>query len=104
MSGHRLKGKTAIVFGAGSIGDGWGNGKAAAAAYARAGAQVVAVDLNGAAADATRDIILSEGNEAIAVAADTTQFEDLKRAVEAALAAFGRIDRRAGRLDCDGVE
>ncbi|PZU93827.1 MAG: 3-oxoacyl-ACP reductase [Chelatococcus sp.] len=92
VSGPRLNDKVAIVFGAGSIGEGWGNGKAAAAAYARAGAKVVAVDLNGAAADATRDIILSEGHEAIAVAADTTRLEDVQRSVEAALAAFGRID------------
>lgn len=43
MSG-RLAGRVAIVFGAGSVGEGWGNGKAAAVAYARAGARVVAVD------------------------------------------------------------
>ncbi|WP_262331565.1 SDR family NAD(P)-dependent oxidoreductase [Bosea sp. BH3] len=92
MSGPRLNGKVAIVFGAGSIGEGWGNGKAAAAAYARAGARVVAVDLNAAAAEATRDIILSEGHEAIAVAADTTSLADVERSVEAARSAFGRID------------
>ncbi len=89
---NRLSGKVAIVFGAGSIGDGWGNGKAAAVAYARAGARVIAVDLNGAAAEATRAIILSEGREAIAVAADTTRLDDVQRSVEAAHAAFGRID------------
>jgi NAD(P)-dependent dehydrogenase (short-subunit alcohol dehydrogenase family) len=88
----RLKGKVAIVFGAGSIGEGWGNGKAAAAAYARAGARVVAVDLNAAAAGATRDIILSEGHDAISVAADTTRLEDVQRSVDAALGAYGRID------------
>ena len=45
VSTDRLKGKTAIVFGAGSSGPGWGNGKAAAVAYARNGAQVACVDL-----------------------------------------------------------
>ena len=44
MSG-RLEGKSAIVFGAGSSGPGWGNGKAAAVAYAREGACVACVDL-----------------------------------------------------------
>jgi NAD(P)-dependent dehydrogenase (short-subunit alcohol dehydrogenase family) len=34
----RLKGKVALVVGAGSIGPGWGNGKATAAAFAREGA------------------------------------------------------------------
>ena len=33
-----LEGKTALVFGAGSIGPGWGNGKACTVAYARADA------------------------------------------------------------------
>ena len=35
----RLRDKVAIVYGAGSIGDGWGNGKAVAVAFARAGAR-----------------------------------------------------------------
>jgi hypothetical protein len=34
------KGKTAMVVGAGSIGPGWGNGKATAVTFAREGAQV----------------------------------------------------------------
>ena len=40
----RLQDKVALVFGAGSSGPGWGNGKAAAVAYSREGAVVVAVD------------------------------------------------------------
>lgn len=66
----RLRGKVAIVFGAGSAGEGWGNGKAAAVAYARAGAKVAAVDLEMAAAEVTRDLILAEGGTAIAVHAN----------------------------------
>jgi len=45
----RLKGKIAMVVGAGSIGPGWGNGKATAVTFAREGAQVFCVDRNGAA-------------------------------------------------------
>ena len=41
---ERLKGKIAMVVGAGSIGPGWGNGKATAATFAREGAQVFCVD------------------------------------------------------------
>ena len=37
--GERLKGKVAIVAGAGSIGPGWGNGKATATVFAREGAR-----------------------------------------------------------------
>ena len=36
----RLKGKVALVIGGGSIGEGWGNGKAAAFVYVREGARV----------------------------------------------------------------
>ena len=43
---ERLKGKTAMVVGAGSIGPGWGNGKATAVTFAREGAQVFCVDRN----------------------------------------------------------
>lgn len=45
----KLDGRVALVFGAGSVGPGWGNGKASAVAYARAGAAVACVDWNGAA-------------------------------------------------------
>src|SRR5919204_4738922 len=49
----RLKGKIAIVVGAGSVGPGWGNGKATAVAFAREGASVFCVDINQAAAEET---------------------------------------------------
>ena len=52
---NRLQGKVALVFGAGSSGAGWSNGKAAAVAYAREGAIVVAIDQVEAAARETVD-------------------------------------------------
>lgn len=88
----RLKGKTALVFGAGSVGEGWGNGKAAAVAYAREGARVACVDISPAAAEATARVIRDEGNEAISHAADVTKLAEIEAAVEATLSAFGRID------------
>jgi NAD(P)-dependent dehydrogenase (short-subunit alcohol dehydrogenase family) len=91
MSG-KLAGKVAIVFGAGSVGEGWGNGKAAAVAYAREGAKVVAVDLNEAAARETRDIIRGEGGEAVSAAADVTKLADVQRAVDEAVRTFKRLD------------
>ena len=42
---ERVEHKIAIVTGAGSVGPGWGNGKASAVLYAREGAKVFAVDL-----------------------------------------------------------
>jgi len=88
----RLKERVAIVFGAGSAGAGWGNGKAAAVAYAREGARVVAVDLSKAAAEETAEIIKREGNAALAVTADTTDLKAVEAAVAAAIDAFGQID------------
>ena len=41
---NRMKDKVVIVSGAGASGPGWGNGKAAAALYAREGAKVFAVE------------------------------------------------------------
>jgi NAD(P)-dependent dehydrogenase (short-subunit alcohol dehydrogenase family) len=88
----RLSGKIAIVFGAGSSGPGWGNGKAAAVAFAREGAQVACVDLAEAAANETAGIIKGEGGSAIAIAADVTQSPSVESAVAQTLARFGRID------------
>jgi NAD(P)-dependent dehydrogenase (short-subunit alcohol dehydrogenase family) len=89
---ERLKGKTALVVGAGSIGPGWGNGKATAVTFARQGAQVFCVDRNGAAAEETAAIIASEGGRATAFAADAARADNVEAMVAACLKAFGRID------------
>src|ERR687894_2220188 len=88
----RVEGKVALVFGAGSSGEGWGNGKAAAVTYAREGAAVVAVDRSGDAAEETAAIIRGEGYPALGVAADVTDSAAVARAVEQTVATFGRID------------
>lgn len=88
----RLKDRVALVFGAGSIGPGWGNGKASAVSYARAGAIVACVDINQSAADETVAIITGEGGRALGFACDVTKEADVKRVVEAVMAAHGRID------------
>jgi len=89
---ERLKDKTALVVGAGSIGPGWGNGKAASVLFAREGAKVFCVDLNLAAAEETARIIREEGGEAEALAADVGSHESIKAMVETAHDALGRID------------
>ena len=90
MSG-RLQGKSAIVFGAGSSGPGWGNGKAAAVAYAREGARVACVDLFAEAAEETAAFIRSEGFESVAIAADVTDLSTVEAAAAATAEAFGGI-------------
>jgi len=88
----RLKDKVAIVTGAGSIGPGWGNGKAAAVLFAREGARVVAIDVNRSAVEETREIIDKEGGECLVVEADVTRANDVASAVDAAIGRYGRID------------
>ena len=73
----RLKDKVAIVTGAGSIGPGWGNGKATAVLFAREGAKVFGVDRNLPAAVETREIIEGEGGECIAFEADVARSADV---------------------------
>ena len=73
MTMGRLEDSVAVVFGAGSSGPGWGNGKATAVTFARAGAMVIAVDLNRDAAEETRAIIAAEGGRVEAGVADVTE-------------------------------
>jgi NAD(P)-dependent dehydrogenase (short-subunit alcohol dehydrogenase family) len=89
---ERIKGKIALVVGAGSIGPGWGNGKATAVTFARQGAKVFCVDRNAAAAEETAGIIASEGGEAKAFTADASRAADIEAMVTACLKAYGRID------------
>jgi NAD(P)-dependent dehydrogenase (short-subunit alcohol dehydrogenase family) len=89
---RRLDGRVALVFGAGSSGPGWGNGKAAAVLYAREGAHVVCVDVVHDAAVETAAIIAGEGGEALAFAADVTREADIAAAVARALERFEKID------------
>ena len=81
MGAPRLEGKVAIVTGAGSrLEEGIGNGGAAAVLMAREGARVLLVDREPEAADATRQIILSEGVTAEVYAARAPVFiADVRR-------------------------
>ena len=88
----RLQEKVILVFGAGSVGDGWGNGKAASVAYAREGATVIAVDRDKQAAEATESIIQALGGRAQSFAADVTNSADVKAVVDEVLGAHGRVD------------
>jgi len=90
--GDRLKGKVAIVTGAGSIGPGVGNGKASAIVYAREGARVMLVDLNLKAAEETKRLIDKEGGDCIAFKADVTKASDCQAMVDQCIQTFGRID------------
>ena len=90
--GGRLEDRVALITGAGSIGPGWGNGKATAVLFAREGARVFGVDLNLEAADETRAIIEHEGGVCLTHAADVAKATSVEDMVAACLRAFGRID------------
>src|SRR3974390_1999503 len=89
---ERLKGKIALVVGAGSIGPGWGNGKATAVAFAREGARVFCADIDASAAAETAGIITGEGGAARAHRADVSKAADVATMVAACIEAYGRID------------
>ncbi len=89
-----LAGKVAFITGAGSVGDGWGNGKATAVLMARQGAQVFGVDIAADALAGTTSRMRTEGLEGswATRSCDMTLGEDVRAAVEDCLARFGRID------------
>lgn len=78
--------------GAGSIAPGWSNGKACAVSYARAGANVVCVDIVAARAEEAAHRIAQDGCRVIALKADVTSEDDVKAVVERAEREFGRLD------------
>ncbi len=88
----RFKGKVALVAGAGASAPGWSNGKAVSVLFAREGAQIAALDANLGNLQPTLDAVASEGGECLPLVADVTHSDQLKAAVEATVARFGRID------------
>ena len=88
----RVKGKVALVTGAGSVGPGWGNGKATSALYAREGARVFLVDYNLEAAQETKAVIDGEGGDCAAHRADVSDSGSVEAMVAACVERYGRID------------
>ena len=88
----RLEGKVAIVTGAGSSGEGVGNGKAASILFAREGAKVLLVDFQEDRARDTLKIIQEEGGVASTIQGDMTKLEDCERMAQTAVERYGRVD------------
>jgi NAD(P)-dependent dehydrogenase (short-subunit alcohol dehydrogenase family) len=90
MSG-RVEGKVALITGAGCVGPGWGNGRAAAVLFAREGAKVFAVDKN---ADAMTETVASVGNDGEIATHVCDVLDDAQVGVmtDACRLRFGRID------------
>ena len=103
---NRVKGKVALVAGAGSIGPGWSNGRAAAVLYAREGAKVFAVDINLAAAEETKHIIENEGGQCTIRETDVSNSDQIKIMVKKCIETYGRIDilhNNVGIIDACGL-
>jgi NAD(P)-dependent dehydrogenase (short-subunit alcohol dehydrogenase family) len=88
-----LTGKVAFIAGAGSAGDGWGNGKATAVLMARQGAKVFGTDISEEALVRTSRTMSDEGHaDWLGHSCDMTHSDEVKAAVAACLDRFGRID------------
>ncbi|CAK7237652.1 hypothetical protein SEUCBS140593_010055 [Sporothrix eucalyptigena] len=90
-----LKGRVAIVTGAGCIGDGIGNGRAISILLADDGCDVVCVDMNLAWAQKTAEFVNEHKNRpgrAVALQGNVTDEKDCAAAVQHALDTFGRLD------------
>jgi NAD(P)-dependent dehydrogenase (short-subunit alcohol dehydrogenase family) len=87
----RVEGKVALVVGAGCVGPGWGNGRAAAVLFAREGAKVFAVDKN---PDSMTETVAHVGNdgEIVTYVCDAVDDAQVKAMTEACCKKFGRID------------
>jgi NAD(P)-dependent dehydrogenase (short-subunit alcohol dehydrogenase family) len=83
----KLAGKVAFVTGAAN-----GIGRAAALAFAREGASVVAADISEQGNKETARMVEELGGRALAVRCDVTRAEDVKAALDKAVEAFGRLD------------
>jgi NAD(P)-dependent dehydrogenase (short-subunit alcohol dehydrogenase family) len=87
-----LDGKVALISGGGAVGDGIGNGRAAAILLARVGTKVMVADRDLKLAERTVEMISREGGTASAIASDVTDEEDCKKLVNATINQFGRLD------------
>jgi 3-oxoacyl-[acyl-carrier protein] reductase len=83
----QLKDRVAVVTGAGQ-----GIGASVAAAYAREGARVAVVDMNGEAAAKVAAAIVGAGGTAIGVACDVSNREQVEAMAAKVNAEWGRID------------
>jgi len=94
----RLKGKTALITGAGS-----GIGKATALLFAKEGAQIAALERDETDLQKVVEKIKKGGGEAAAVVADISSPLEMRRAVEKTIETFGRLDIVFANAGINGV-
>lgn len=88
----RLIGKVALVTGAGSVGPGWGNGRAIAVRFAQEGARVYGVDREVERLAETARLVQEAGGTFVAGSCDVTSSASIADMAARCMAEFGRID------------
>jgi NAD(P)-dependent dehydrogenase (short-subunit alcohol dehydrogenase family) len=89
---RRLDQRVVFITGAGSVGAGWGNGRAIAVRFAQEGAKVFGVDLHPERMVETQTLIESFGGTFVGGACDVMRSESIAQAVQKCMDTFGRID------------
>jgi len=88
----RLQDKVALIMGAGSVGPGWGNGRAIAVRFAQEGAKLFATDISLDNLKETVERVNAVDGSIQTVGCDVTEHQQIEAAVAACLQAYGRID------------
>jgi NAD(P)-dependent dehydrogenase (short-subunit alcohol dehydrogenase family) len=89
---NRLQGKIALITGAGSVGPGWGNGRAMTVRFAQEGAQVYAADIDQSRLDETLSYAGDAKSNITTGIVDVMQAVSIERMVADCINKFGRID------------
>ena len=88
----RLEGKVAFITGAGSVGPGWGNGRATAVRFAQEGAKVFATDIDLTRLDETLNLAGEfRGNIQTGVL-DITKSGSIEESIHSCIKEFGTLD------------
>ncbi len=88
----RLDGKIAFITGAGSVGSGWGNGRATAVRFAQEGAKVFATDIDLARLDETVMLAGEFKNNIKTGVLDVTQSSAIEQSIRDCIREFGTLD------------
>jgi NAD(P)-dependent dehydrogenase (short-subunit alcohol dehydrogenase family) len=82
-----LKDKTALITGSGS-----GIGQTLAVGFAKLGANIIITDMSEEGMQTTKKMVEDTGAKAITIKANVQEYEEVKKVIEAGIAAFGKIN------------